>query len=66
MFGCNPDTMRKHYVALNETNVADQVMDRLIAAREQRGQAGNHGESGGKVGEPSDSLPENETQAENS
>lgn len=25
-FGCNPDTMRKHYVAIDEESVADSVM----------------------------------------
>jgi len=28
-FGCNPETMRKHSIALDETAVADAVMDRI-------------------------------------
>lgn len=28
-FGCNPDTMRKHYVALDETDISDRVMDAI-------------------------------------
>jgi hypothetical protein len=27
-FGCSPDTMRKHYLTLNETAIADGVMER--------------------------------------
>ena len=30
-FGCNPETMRKHYVALDETLIADRVMDAIQA-----------------------------------
>ena len=28
-FGCNPDTMRKHYIALDETAVSDRVMEAI-------------------------------------
>ncbi len=28
-FGCNPDTMRQHYIALDEVEVSDRVMDRI-------------------------------------
>jgi integrase len=28
-FGCRPETMRKHYVSLDELKVADEVMDRI-------------------------------------
>ena len=31
-FGCHPDTMRKHYVKVNEQKVADEVMDRIQRA----------------------------------
>ena len=30
-FGCNPDTMRKHYLALEEIEISDRVMDKLPA-----------------------------------
>jgi hypothetical protein len=28
-FGCNPETMRKHYVAVDEQAISDSVFDRL-------------------------------------
>lgn len=28
-FGCNPETMRKHYVAVNEKAISDSVFDRM-------------------------------------
>ncbi len=28
-FGCNPDTMRKHYLAIDEQAVSDAVFERL-------------------------------------
>jgi integrase len=28
-FGCNPETMRRHYLALNEVDITDRVMERL-------------------------------------
>jgi hypothetical protein len=28
-FGCHPETMRQHYVNLNETAISDQVMDAI-------------------------------------
>jgi hypothetical protein len=28
-FGCNPDTMRKHYIALDEVEISDRVMERI-------------------------------------
>ncbi len=28
-FGCHPETMRQHYVNLNETLISDQVMDAI-------------------------------------
>jgi site-specific recombinase XerD len=28
-FGCHPETMRKHYVVLDETSISDRVMDRI-------------------------------------
>ena len=31
-FGCNPDTMHKHYVALDEQQVTDKVLDKLANA----------------------------------
>jgi site-specific recombinase XerD len=34
-FGCNPNTMRAHYIALDETEVADEVL-RAIAERMQQ------------------------------
>jgi hypothetical protein len=30
-FGCHPETMRRHYLALDETAIADEVFDRLQA-----------------------------------
>jgi hypothetical protein len=38
-FGCHPETVRKHYVALDETEISDRVMDKI------------HGRSGSKNGE---------------
>ena len=31
-FGCNPETMRRHYLALNEVDITDRVMERLNAS----------------------------------
>ena len=28
-FGCNPDTMRKHYIALDEQDISDRVMEQI-------------------------------------
>jgi hypothetical protein len=28
-FGCHPETMRRHYVKLDETAISDAVMDRI-------------------------------------
>jgi hypothetical protein len=28
-FGCNPDTMRKHYIAFDEVAVSDRVMQAI-------------------------------------
>ena len=28
-FGCHPETMRRHYVKLDETAISDAVMDRV-------------------------------------
>jgi hypothetical protein len=30
-FGCNPDTMRQHYIALNEVEISDRVMEKVQA-----------------------------------
>jgi hypothetical protein len=30
-FGCNPNTMREHYLALAETEITDRVMDMMQA-----------------------------------
>jgi hypothetical protein len=27
-FGCNPETMRRHYIRLDETPISDEVMER--------------------------------------
>ena len=43
-FGCHPETMRKHYVALDETEISDRVMDRM------------QGRSGAKSGEKSGEM----------
>lgn len=43
-FGCHPETMRKHYVALDETEISDRVMDKI------------HGHSGSKNGEKSGQI----------
>lgn len=34
-FGCNPDTMRKHYVALDEIGISDKVMEALQGGGEK-------------------------------
>jgi integrase len=41
-FGCHPETMRKHYVALDETEISDRVMDKLQGRSAEK--------SGGKSG----------------
>ena len=28
-FGCNPQTMREHYIALDEQQITDRVMERI-------------------------------------
>jgi hypothetical protein len=28
-FGCKPDTMRKHYIALDEQDISDRVMEQI-------------------------------------
>ena len=28
-FGCNPQTMRQHYIALDEVDISDRVMERI-------------------------------------
>lgn len=43
-FGCHPETMRKHYVALDETAISDRVMDQI------------QGRSGSKNGEKSGEM----------
>jgi hypothetical protein len=48
-FGCHPETMRKHYVALDETSISDRVMDRI--------QSPPTSKSGEKNGEISRSSP---------
>jgi len=35
-FGCNPDTMRKHYLALDEVAVTDRVMDAIQGQGKER------------------------------
>jgi hypothetical protein len=32
-FGCHPETMRRHYLALDEVMIADEVFDRLHASK---------------------------------
>ena len=44
-FGCNPDTMRQHYIALDEVDISDRVMDRIQG---RTGDGGNgHSPKGG-------------------
>ena len=31
-FGCNPQTMRQHYIALDEVGSSDRVMDKIQGA----------------------------------
>ena len=28
-FGCNPQTMRQHYIAVDETEISDRVMEKI-------------------------------------
>lgn len=35
-FGCHPETMRKHYLALNEESIADRVMDQIQKPSDQK------------------------------
>lgn len=32
-FGCNPETMRQHYLALDEIAITDRVMDEVQGRR---------------------------------
>ena len=53
-FGCNPQTMRQHYIALDEVEISDRVMERI-----QNGIEGELRESSQIGGEPTekDSQP---------
>ena len=44
-FGCNPQTMRWHYIALDEVAISDRVMDKI------------QGRNGEKNGEKHDAIP---------
>jgi len=44
-FGCHPETMRRHYVVLDETAISDDVMDRMHGASSY-----NESRNGEKVG----------------
>ena len=46
-FGCNPQTMRQHYIALDETEISDRVMDKI---RGGNGDGGNGQSSKGNNG----------------
>jgi hypothetical protein len=48
-FGCHPETMRRHYVVLDETAISDNIMDRLHA-RDEGSISPNKLEDGEKVG----------------
>jgi hypothetical protein len=37
-FGCHPETMRRHYLALDEAAIADEVFDRLNAPKSKQGE----------------------------
>ena len=49
-FGCNPTTMRAHYIALDETAVSDEVLAAI--AQVVRPVSHVNGQSGGSRGEP--------------
>jgi len=39
-FGCNPETMRQHYIALEEQDISDRVMETM-----QNGNGTKNGEN---------------------
>jgi integrase len=51
-FGCNADTMRKHYLALDEVAVTDRVMDAIQGNGNGNGHAGAPRSDGAKSGDP--------------
>lgn len=51
-FGCHPETMRKHYLALNEESIADRVMDRIQNPSDPKS-----GEKSGEISPPPSSQP---------
>lgn len=61
-FGCNPQTMRQHYIALDETEISDRVMDKIQGKNgEKNGEKhdvpspqGNRALSGEPTREPDD------------
>jgi hypothetical protein len=55
-FGCHPETMRKHYVALDETEISDRVMDKL----QGRNGENNGAKSREKNGEINHADPQND------
>ena len=38
-FGCDPETMREHYLALDEQAIADRVLGQINCASEPTGEA---------------------------
>jgi integrase len=61
-FGCNPDTMRKHYVALDETLIADRVMEAIQTDGDCRTtRAHGEGQSSSSSESPVPSAPEGGT-----
>ena len=48
-FGCNPQTMRQHYIALDEVTISDRVMEKI-----QNGIEGDLRENRPVAGEPTE------------
>lgn len=43
-FGCHPETMRKHYLQLDETAISDAVFDQIQSGRPPSTDPAPHGE----------------------
>lgn len=52
-FGCHPETMRKHYVSLDEEAISDKVMDRIQDSSDSKS-----GEKSGEISPPPSSQPQ--------
>ncbi len=53
-FGCNPSTMRAHYIAMEETEVADEVLSAIAGAVKPVAVSNGQPTSGTVTGEKSE------------